>query len=175
MSTQLRTFTCRWCSEDFETPNRKGQIPYYCDPCRPIAKREQARVNAARWRNANREKVRSNSQRYYRNDPERYRGHMLKTKYNITLEQANRLLAVQGGGCAICKVDKCPSGRNFSVDHARSCCAGTNSCGKCVRGLLCRSCNSMLMAGYEALPKHLQTWPVLNEYIERDPWLMEAA
>jgi hypothetical protein len=28
------------------------------------------------------------------------------------------------------------------VDHDHSCCPGRQTCGKCVRGLICRQCNT---------------------------------
>ena len=61
--------------------------------------------------------------------------------YNLTVEQYDALLVAQGGGCAICET-KTPGGRGtFHVDHDHSCCSGRKTCGKCVRGLLCHSCN----------------------------------
>jgi hypothetical protein len=54
------------------------------------------------------------------------------------------LLERQGGRCAMCGTDACASGQRFSVDHDHSCCPGEFSCGKCVRGLLCRKCNGAL-------------------------------
>lgn len=76
--------------------------------------------------------------------PLRHRRSILKHRYNITPEQYDELLLAQGGGCAICKT-KDPQGKSkefFSVDHDHTCCPGTRSCGKCVRGLLCVRCNN---------------------------------
>jgi hypothetical protein len=60
--------------------------------------------------------------------------------YGITLDQYNDLLAKQGGGCAICGIDV-EGEKKLSVDHDHDCCPGSKSCGKCIRGLLCGSCN----------------------------------
>ena len=74
----------------------------------------------------------------------------LNHKYSITLKQYAAMLDSQGGVCAIChKPETAISAnpaykrtRNLSVDHDHACCSGKRSCGKCVRGLLCSSCNT---------------------------------
>lgn len=61
--------------------------------------------------------------------------------YRITADVYTEMLANQGGTCAICRRPD-PSGRALSVDHDHECCPeAAKSCGKCVRGLLCWSCN----------------------------------
>lgn len=73
-------------------------------------------------------------------------------------EQYNNLLVQQNNRCAICKEE----GKALSVDHDHSCCPGEESCGKCVRGLLCNRCHSMLeYANYD--PEILRKWA---EFIE---------
>ncbi|HET8768702.1 MAG TPA: endonuclease VII domain-containing protein [Pedococcus sp.] len=63
----------------------------------------------------------------------------LEETYSITAEQYAQILAAQGGACYICR--RKPGLKRLACDHDHSCCPGPVSCGKCVRGLLCRSCN----------------------------------
>lgn len=57
---------------------------------------------------------------------------ILKSKFNITIEQYEELLIKQKGVCALCK-QLCPSGKRLCIDH-------NHITGK-VRGLLCYHCN----------------------------------
>lgn len=66
-----------------------------------------------------------------------------KKKYGITREQYLAIKESQGGKCAICKVATGAS-KALAVDHDHTCCPSGGSCGKCVRGLLCATCNQML-------------------------------
>jgi hypothetical protein len=67
-----------------------------------------------------------------RNNPrskENSRKHHLKKFYGLSVEQYEELAK---DGCNVCgsKEDLC-------VDHDHSCCPGRNSCGFCIRGILC--------------------------------------
>jgi hypothetical protein len=56
----------------------------------------------------------------------------------MTLEEYLAFIGIRV--CSICGA----SGDDvaFHVDHDHACCPGTgSSCGKCIRGLLCRNCN----------------------------------
>ncbi len=65
-------------------------------------------------------------------------------KHGITYEQYLAMYEEQDGRCKICNdVEKSYRSR-LSIDHDHSCCPGHNSCGKCIRGLLCSSCNMTL-------------------------------
>lgn len=79
-------------------------------------------------------------------DPERVLRDNLQTKYALSLERYREMLAAQDGRCAICGVASPGDVRidRFHVDHDHSCCPGDTSCGRCVRGLLCRACNTAL-------------------------------
>ena len=73
--------------------------------------------------------------RYVNFDPKTYaRDWNLQRRYGITCTDYDRLLAAQGGQCAICR--KPPRKNRLHVDH-------DHDSGK-VRGLLCVSCNSKL-------------------------------
>jgi hypothetical protein len=64
------------------------------------------------------------------------RVYMLKSKYGITPNQYEAMVARQGGVCAICK--KPPKTRRLSVDH--------DHVSKRVRGGCCYHCNRYLIA-----------------------------
>lgn len=67
-------------------------------------------------------------------DPNYSRKHVYKKKYNITIEDYDKLLISQNYKCAICKSSSSGRGNNlFDVDHC-------HTTGK-IRGLLCIKCN----------------------------------
>ncbi|ABE67698.1 hypothetical protein Wildcat_93 [Mycobacterium phage Wildcat] len=60
-------------------------------------------------------------------------------RYRLTPQQFSAMYETQAGRCAICiepiEIETC------CIDHDHKCCPGNRSCGRCVRGLLCKSCN----------------------------------
>lgn len=83
--------------------------------------------------------TKDNKHRWY--DPAKSRAKYLRQTYGITVDQYESILLSQEGVCAICKR---PSEKTLHVDHNHSCCPGFRSCGSCIRGLLCYSCNSAM-------------------------------
>lgn len=68
------------------------------------------------------------------------RMHRLKAQYGLTETAFVALLAAQNGGCAICGTEI--GMMTCHVDHDHACCEHhRNTCGNCVRGLLCPGCN----------------------------------
>lgn len=66
------------------------------------------------------------------------------TCYGLTQELFDRLLAIQQSACAMCR-EPFIEGRPIFIDHDHACCRNEkSSCGTCVRGLLCLSCNTAL-------------------------------
>ena len=89
-----------------------------------------------------RDKNNSYKKKKFADNPELYRWQAIHKKYKLTQQMYMDLLEQQDGVCAICKL---PPNRNWlAVDHDHSCCPGMKTCGDCIRGLLCGSCNSFL-------------------------------
>ena len=80
---------------------------------------------------------------YLIKNPDKRLKYSLK-RFNITVEQYNRILLSQNSNCGICGINQSVLKQRLSVDHDHNCCTGALSCGKCIRGLLCRDCNLML-------------------------------
>lgn len=66
-------------------------------------------------------------------------------RHGLTEERYVEMLKSQDERCAICGSREPDSfGRAWHIDHDHSCCPGTYGCERCVRGLLCQSCNQGL-------------------------------
>lgn len=111
---------------------RKGR----CHPCERSHQYLWRRANPERWQEIQQE---HNARR----KPDRWKAR-LKTEYNISFFEYERMLAAQGGKCAVCRGDRRGAGKRFHVDHDHACCARVGSCGGCIRGLLCGNCNTLI-------------------------------
>jgi hypothetical protein len=90
----------------------------------------------AEWYQKNKERRREQVKHWKAERPNYHLGYLLRTKYNLTLEQFGQMVEDQNGCCAICFRE--PSGKGLQnqrlhVDHDAE-------TGK-VRGLLCGDCN----------------------------------
>lgn len=85
----------------------------------------------------------------------RARKKVLKTKnhssrmqkmYNLSDGEYDALYEAQGGMCYTCGSWTGNRGlsKKLSVDHDHSCCPVPPICGKCIRGLICGPCNTMI-------------------------------
>ena len=106
--------------DDFNADKKaKDGKSYYCKSCK-----KNSRTNES-------------SKRYKRSFRAK---HPLKVKlYQVWAFyklDAETYLEMVSKGCAVCGAMD-----NLCVDHDHSCCPGKYSCGKCVRGVLCRPCN----------------------------------
>jgi hypothetical protein len=65
-------------------------------------------------------------------------------KFGLTPEAFDALFRQQAKRCAICRSES-PGPRDWHVDHNHACCPDPRAtCGRCVRGVLCHSCNTLL-------------------------------
>lgn len=139
--------TCRGCGEVkpidqfMETWNNQRNRHYRvskCDQCRTARKRDD-------WhRQADEHSVRRRAR--YATDSD-YRRRLLsnqyKAKYGISLDDRDAMLEEQGGKCAACGVED-PGPKGWMTDHDHSCCPLPETCGGCLRGIVCMSCNLAL-------------------------------
>lgn len=103
---------------------------YVCKICRNISKEKFGKERSDQlirdWREKN---------------PLYRRASGLKEKYKMTLEDYQEMVDFQKGLCAICQLPPV-DGKILVIDHDHSCCPSDVTCGKCIRGLVCNSCNS---------------------------------
>ncbi len=65
------------------------------------------------------------------------------TRKGLTPEKFQEMLGAQGHACAMGR-EPFEDGQPIFIDHDHACCPGDKSCGMCVRGLLCLTCNVAL-------------------------------
>ena len=112
--------------------------------------RERRRRNTRAYYSANRDRVLAKSREWAKANRERIRANRLRSQYGIPRAFYEYLLKKQGGTCAICGVSETEvdgqlgKPKELGVDHDHRCCPGKKSCGRCIRGLLCRLCNNGL-------------------------------
>jgi hypothetical protein len=105
-------------------PNNKTRGGFYHSNCKTCHKKRTAGYTKKRYQAMSAEDKLRISLRRYGLTPERYK----------------EMLEKQDNACAIClKELEVPR-----VDHDHRCCPGQRSCGECVRGLLCATCNQGL-------------------------------
>jgi len=111
-----------------------------CKSCNLAAKHERhaanpgpARERALRWKRDNPERYQRRQKAYKDSGRKRVadRKSHLKRTFGLNEADYDRILAQQGGGCAIC--GRLPGSRNLHIDH-------DHESGE-VRGLLCFACN----------------------------------
>src|SRR5215831_18412053 len=91
------------------------------------------------------------------------------SSYGLTQEQFDRLLDAQQHTCGMCH-EPFKDGQPIPVDHDHACCQVKNrSCGECIRGLLCHTCNIAL--------GHIERrYAMARAYLDSPPvWLIAAA
>lgn len=83
--------------------------------------------------------------------------HFRMMTYSLSASQQEVLVSLFDGQCYICKAKA-----GTDIDHDHACCDRKGSCGKCVRGVLCGSCNRLLGVVGESVDR-------LNKLVARKP------
>ena len=91
-----------------------------CKPCHTAL--------ALAWRKAHLEERRAQSRAYY---------------YKLSPAQYTEWLASQDNKCSICLREFTETIKPY-IDHDHTCCPSQRTCGKCIRGILCNDCNTLL-------------------------------
>lgn len=108
---------------------------------------DERRAYSLKYRAENRDRVNEYDRRYMREarsaDPEKFRARdreYARTRaHGISRQQRDWLFEQQGGRCAGCLEPF--DNAELWVDHDHRHCESTWSCGQCIRGLVCPSCN----------------------------------
>lgn len=109
----------------------------------------------------NREEVnrKAKLQRSSEDKKHKAREYRLKKKFNITIEEYDKMLSTQEYRCAICKAHQDNYKKRFAVDHSHV----TNK----IRGLLCLVCNRMICGVIDKRAKAKNVQLSEMEYVER--------
>lgn len=117
---------CPVCLKSFEQPHANKK---YCS----------TKCQSAVYRST--DKGRESKQEYNKqkktDDPHYRRKYWLKERFGITNEIYEELLESQGGGCAICGLERERNGNHLAVDH-------DHKTGE-IFGILCAACNKILV------------------------------
>ncbi len=82
------------------------------------------------------------------------------------------LLQAQGGYCFTCGKytgNRGAGKRKLSVDHDHSCCPGPISCGKCIRGLVCAPCNTLIGQVGDSQGHAIERLQAYIDYLKNPP------
>jgi hypothetical protein len=149
----MRTGICLYCGKEFEVP-LGVRYQKHCSRkcCAMFYRKNHSELCTARRKKYDKSRVTSGE---YDEKRLRHMFHKTSEWYNTTLES-------QGNECAICGSTlaggRSPRNR-FHIDHDPACCPKAGkSCGRCVRGLLCATCNLALgkFKSVELLEKAIQ-------------------
>lgn len=101
-----------------------------------LRNKEKLKKYRTDWYYEHREEGIERSRIWANKNPVARKRNLLKSTYNLSLEEFNKMFEGQEGRCKICKRHQSELNKNLHVDHC-------HKTGK-VRGLLCYRCNSAL-------------------------------
>lgn len=86
-------------------------------------------------------------------------------RHHVEPKQYIDLILAAKGTCSVC--GKHPAPNAWVVDRDHSCCGGGVSCGKCVRGVICSTCNQGIGMLGDSLDGVLRAAAYLRSFTER--------
>lgn len=113
--TPVPNFECKACFGEYPYRGRRFDSAWYCPECYELYKKLKKFTVAG--------------------------GGNFFTMHGLTFGNYLQLYIAQDGRCKMC-LYKPDNNRDLHIDHDHSC--GIHGCIKCIRGLLCKSCNKML-------------------------------
>lgn len=110
--------------EDFHKNKKyKDGREYWCKDCTSKRMKQQYEDNIDARRTAS-------LLSYHKNkDLEKIRARNIRRRYKLSVDEYDRMMLE---GCYVCG-----SLENLVVDHDHNCCSGKETCGNCIRGVLC--------------------------------------
>lgn len=87
-------------------------------------------------------------------------------RYGVTRERYDAMLLEQDNACAVCR-EPFTNLIKPNVDHDHRCCPGKETCGKCVRGILCSGCNAFAGLIETRSSHHNAMFTYLHLHLER--------
>lgn len=139
-------------------------------------RKDRQREASKRWRDHNLDESRRRGREYNRTrdhsaiyrrklerDPQHVKRNNLWASHKLRISQWEELVARANGRCEICQTEFMDGVLPY-LDHDHQCCAGKNSCGTCIRGVLCNTCNRAL--GF--FKDDLQTLQAAVRYLEME-------
>jgi len=139
----INTQTCKQCGLDQPSTefyaHSGHRLRTDCKTC--------TRERTNRHYHGNRDAINEVRAQNRRERSEEFRNYYREKRQAVTPDQFQALFEQQRGLCAICRSEDRSGRRTLAVDHDHACCPTAvvrKTCGKCVRRLLCDTCNRAL-------------------------------
>lgn len=91
----------------------------------------------------NKEEIKEYFKQYNQKNKVKNKNRTIQRLYGLDLIQYNKMLEQQEFKCGACK-QEFKDEKSIHIDHDHSCCSGHQTCGTCIRGILCSGCNRAL-------------------------------
>jgi hypothetical protein len=139
-------------------------MPLTKDYCGRGAGHPEGACRSVKALESQRERARAQDRPYDPVAAQRWRSMHRLTRYGLTPEKFDQMLADQDCACAMCLEPFAADQRvNIDHDHNLGCHPGEKqACDRCRRGLLCTRCNTALgfiESRYPLAREYLKTWP----------------